>query len=186
MALDVFENLLESGIVGHDVVPVSIFQLHSNVFPNLHSYCSIGEVAIEFADCGCSKIRLAKLKRVGSGDKCGMAMALAHNAQRILQLLVERLPVWVMVINEKNVEDVHMQTLEHCVETRVPSGNVSVGVDRLKQGERPHLGGREWLCCLRGHLSAGVSRPRLLVRRDLDASDGDYPETPSLTATPSL
>src|SRR5258708_6635215 len=139
MAFDVFEYLLESRIVRHDVVPVSIFQLHPDIFPNLHSRCSIGEVAIELSNRGCSKIRLAKLKRVETGAKRSMAVALANNAQGILQLLLQRLPVRVMVIDQKNVEDVHMQALKRCVETRVPSGNVSMSVDRIERGECPQL-----------------------------------------------
>jgi hypothetical protein len=44
-----------------------------------------------------------------------------------------------MVIDEKNVKHTHMQAIEHCVETRIPLGNVSMGVDRIQQRERPHL-----------------------------------------------
>src|SRR5260370_14862914 len=131
MAFDVFEYLLESRIVRHDVVPVSIFQLHSDIFPNLHSRCSIGEVAIELSNRGCSKIRLAKLKRVETGAKRSMAVALANNAQGILQLLLQRLPVRSLVILITEREDIPVQALKHCVVTRVPRGNASLRGERF-------------------------------------------------------
>src|SRR5271165_6767524 len=64
-----------------------------------------------------------------------MAHARSHKAQGLLSLRLHRSAIWVCVVHVQNVQNVHVQSLEHSDEGRSGLRNVGMSVNRLKRCE---------------------------------------------------
>jgi hypothetical protein len=59
-------------------------------------------------------------------------MAVPDNAQSILQLWLDSPSIGVMFVDQKDIENVHVQATQHCVEARIALGHMGVAIDGLE------------------------------------------------------
>jgi hypothetical protein len=130
---NVLEDWFESWIIRQDVMAVSIIQFHANVFPNLYRHGSLREIPVELSDRNAREICLAELEGVEARAKRSVTLALVDDAQRILQLRLHGLSIGIMIVYQKDVQNVHVQARQHRVEAPVAFGHVGVGIDRLER-----------------------------------------------------
>src|SRR5579864_3892817 len=100
-----------------------------------------------------------------------MAMTRGNECPSVLQFGFQVLSIVVVVVDQQDVEDVHVKLIEHGEESRIALGHdVSMAVNRLESGEalETSLMGE----CLRGLGSAGGGcQPKLRVQNDKGARD---------------
>ena len=45
----------------------------------------------------------------------------------------------VEIVNDENIQNMHVQAIEHCIKSRIVFGYVRVGIHRFKGGERVQI-----------------------------------------------
>ena len=134
---DVLKDGFQPGIVHHNVAALLVLQFHANVFPYLHRNRAASEILVEPINRGLEEIRLRDTKGIEGGAQRRVAMRGLDKCQRGGALTIERAAGGIFIVDNKDIHDVQIPSLQHPGESGIALENMRVCVNGMKVSKQP-------------------------------------------------
>src|SRR5215472_9996804 len=97
------------------------------------------EIPVQTLDRGRGETSVIEPERVKSGAQLGMTATGVDDRFCILTLRIQILAIGLMIVDQNDVQDVHVYAIEHGIKSRITLGDVSMSVDRFESRQRAEI-----------------------------------------------
>ena len=135
MGGDIAVNVLKWRLLRRDVLPRGIHNFHSYVLPDFCRNRAVCEVVIYTGDGIFGKIRVLKKKGIESCAELCVSGVRFNETKCVFSLLLHRFEIRIGIVHIQDIQNMHVQVIEHSGERGRAPKDVGVRVNGFERSE---------------------------------------------------